>query len=448
MGNPHHRLPPTIHIAGTNGKGSVAAYLRSIAEAAGLKAHVYTSPHLIRFHERIRLAGTLIEEAELLERLEECEAINHNEAITFFEITTAAALQAFADIPADLLILETGLGGRLDATNVVDRKISVITSLSLDHKQYLGDTIESIAYEKAAIARAHQPLIIAPQSPSALAAITAEAAKTKAAPLWLAEHNWSWRGLDSDNTPDAQSSTNYRLWWKSPAEEGELDFPTPALQGPYQKDNAATALLTAQVAAKHFRLPSLALPEAAHQGLRQVNWPGRMMELPPSSPLIGQFNQALPLPPPQSWRIIIDGGHNQAAGEMLAQALAEGNYGIPSQRILLVGMLNTKQADEYLRPLVDKFATIFTLTIPHQEHSFTAHELANLARHVGHRQVIALDYDPFADKVNGVIRALLSLSGQLAPSPDSGVKKGYFGFVTGSLYLAGHVLHSQSIALN
>jgi dihydrofolate synthase / folylpolyglutamate synthase len=232
LGQPQERLPPVIHVAGTNGKGSVVAYLRAIMEAAGLSAHVYTSPHLVRFHERIRIGrhggGELISEALLAALLEECEEANGAEPITFFEITTAAALLAFARNPADYLLLEVGLGGRLDATNVVARpRLSVITTVDYDHQHFLGDTLTAIAGEKAGILKQGVPAVIAPQSDEGLVAIERIAAQVNA-PLAIAGQDW--QAFEQHGGLVYQDET------------GLFDLPLPQLPGRFQIDNAGTAV--------------------------------------------------------------------------------------------------------------------------------------------------------------------------------------------------------------
>ena len=260
LGNPEQKLPRVIHIAGTNGKGSTLAFMRAMMEAAGLKVHAYVSPHLVRFHERIRLAGDLISEPELVALLEECETANGPEPITFFEITTAAAFLAFSRRPADYLLLEVGLGGRLDATNVIDKPaVSVITSIGLDHQQYLGDTIKEIAREKAGILKRSCVGVLGANSPEVREEIE-RVATGVGTPLKISGQEW-------------QAYTQHgRLVFQD--EDGLLDLPLPALAGPHQIDNAGNA-----IAALRVLNDSRVTEEAIAEGLRNVSWPARMQKL-------------------------------------------------------------------------------------------------------------------------------------------------------------------------
>ncbi|MFN6980052.1 MAG: bifunctional folylpolyglutamate synthase/dihydrofolate synthase, partial [Gemmobacter sp.] len=314
LGHPERRLPPVIHIAGTNGKGSTQAMIRAGLEGAGQRVHAYTSPHLARFHERIRLAGTLIAEDHLAALLDECEAANGGAPITFFEITTAAAFLAFARVPADWLLLEVGLGGRLDATNVVDRpRLTVITPVSLDHQQYLGETVPEIAAEKAGILKPGVPGIIAPQSPDALGVIEARAAAT-GAPLTIANRDfqaWADRG---------------RLVFQDL--DGLLDLPRPVLPGPHQIDNAGAALAA-------LRVLGLGDAEAA---VTRADWPARMQRL-----RRGPLSTAAP-----GVELWLDGGHNPAGGAAIAATLAAMSA---RPTYLIAGMLNTKDVTGFMRPL-------------------------------------------------------------------------------------------------
>lgn len=382
VGNPQERLPPVVHVAGTNGKGSVIAGLRAMAEAADLKAHVYTSPHLVRFHERIRLAGTLIEEAALVALLEECEAVNGPDPITFFEVTTVAALLAFSQVPANLLLLEVGLGGRLDATNVIARPaLSVITPVSLDHQQYLGETLEEIAFEKAGILKAGVPAVIAPQDPRALATIEAQAAKV-GAPLLRAGIDW-----------------NFEQQGESLVFEGE-GYPLPALRGRHQLENAATALAAARTLA--VIQPALKLDGAG--GLAGMTWPARLQLLEP-----GSHHAKLP----EGWEIWLDGGHNAAAGLALSQELA--NWKDRPTHVIY-GLLNTKAAADFLAPLVPHVASLQAIAIPGEPNSLSAEEAAAAA--------------PGAVPRDSLDQALACAAG-----PETARV-----LICGSLYLAGRVL--------
>jgi len=322
LGNPERKLPPVVHVAGTNGKGSVVAYLAAMTRAAGLRAHVYTSPHLVRFNERIVVAGEQIDDAALSEYLERCETANAGEPITFFEITTAAAFLAFAERPAEIALLEVGLGGRLDATNVIARPaLTAITPVSIDHTQYLGDTLKQIAFEKAGILKPGVPAVIGPQEPEALAAIESRA-RDVGAPLIHAV---------------------------------AADVATP-LPGSHQRINAGIALACAR---------ALKTPRLDARGIAQARWPGRLQHLK-RGPLVDALrgNTAL-------W---LDGGHNPAAAAVLADWIAAQ----PGATDIVVGMLNTKDAGKFLAALKPHVRHIRTVAVPDEENSLTAEQLAAL----------------------------------------------------------------------
>jgi dihydrofolate synthase/folylpolyglutamate synthase len=352
LGNPQDRLPPAVHVAGTNGKGSTVATLRACLEAGGYRVHAYTSPHLVRFHERIRLAGRLIEEDLLLELLEECERANRGEPITFFEITTAAAFLAFARTPADVVLLETGLGGRLDTTNVLRRPAATaITPVSLDHQAFLGDTVVAIAGEKAGILKPGAPAIIGPQPDAAEAVIEARAAAIDA-PLFRWHREWHCEARGDG------------IRYEGP--RWQLDLPLPSLPGMHQIVNAGTAIACLE------QLPQLSLPPAAiADGLRHIDWPARMQRLR-HGPLIDLL--------PAGWELWLDGGHNPAAGEVIAE-VARGWHDRPID--LIVGMLNTKDASGFLAPLAAHARTLFAVTIPGEENPHPAAEIVASAKSVG-----------------------------------------------------------------
>jgi dihydrofolate synthase / folylpolyglutamate synthase len=352
LGDPQDRLPPAVHIAGTNGKGSTLATLRACFEAAGYRAHAYTSPHLVRFHERIRLAGVLIDEDALLALLEECERANGGEPITFFEITTAAAFLAFARTPADVVLLETGLGGRLDATNVIARPAATaITPISLDHQAFLGDTIAAIAGEKAGILKPGVAAIIGPQPDEAETVIEARAA-TIGAPLFRWQREWHCE-------PHGEGMRYIGTRWR-------LELPLPSLPGMHQLANAGIAIACLE------QMPKVALsPAALAQGLRHIEWPARMQRLV-HGPLIEML--------PKGWELWLDGGHNPAAGEVVAD-VARGWDDRPLD--LVVGMLNTKDASGFLAPLAPHARALYAVTIPGEENPHPAAEIVKAARSVG-----------------------------------------------------------------
>jgi dihydrofolate synthase/folylpolyglutamate synthase len=395
VGNPERRLPPVVHVAGTNGKGSVIAYLRAMLEAAGRRAHVYTSPHLVRFNERIRLAGELIGEEALLRLLEECEAANGEAAITFFEITTVAAFLAFTRTPADILLLETGLGGRLDATNMVDRPLlTVLMPISFDHMQHLGGTLPEIAGEKAGILKRGVPAVVAPQ-PDEAAAVFAQKAAALEAPLHRYGAEWSaWRDGDALAFRDA---------------DGERRHPLPSLPGPHQIHNAGTAL-----ACLRFLHAFGVTQAAAREGLQTTRWPARLQRLG-RGPLVRRL--------PRGWEVWLDGGHNAAAGEAIAATLREWRAAGAAQPVhVIFGMLSTKEPIAFLRPLAPLVRTLHAVTIPGEHASLTAAQSAAASREAGIETSEAADV---AAALDAIVRA--------EPAPARVL-------ICGSLYLAGTVL--------
>jgi dihydrofolate synthase/folylpolyglutamate synthase len=400
LGHPEQRLPPVIHVAGTNGKGSTVAFARAILEAAGKRAHVYTSPNLVRLNERFRIArtggGKFVEDDELADVLSECEAKNGDAPITVFEIETAAAFLLFTRHPADFLLLEVGLGGRLDATNVMDKPLaSVITRVSLDHRDFLGDTIESIAAEKAGILKPGVPAVIASQTRQALAVIERQAARVKA-PLSIAGENWT------------ATEERGRLVYQD--DDGLLDLPAPRLYGRHQFENAGTAIAT-------LRVGGLKLPPAAfEQGMVRVDWPARMQRL--------SQGRLAPLLPAES-ELWLDGGHNADGGRTIAAALADLEERVSRPLILIVGMLSTKDAEGFLRNFTGLARRVITVPI-HQDKALPPAALADIARGIG---IPALARDD-------VESALVTIGKlELAPAPRV--------LITGSLYLAGEVLDAN-----
>lgn len=398
LDEPHRQLPPVIHVAGTNGKGSTIAYMRAILEAAGHAVHVFTSPHLVRFAERIRVAGRIIDEDALTALLEECEAANRGDAITFFEITTAAAFLAFARTSADVLLLETGLGGRLDATNVVDRPAAcVITPISLDHPQFLGDDLAGVAFEKAGILKSGVPCAVAAQAPAATAVIGDRAAAV-AAPLLVEGEDWSVEAGDDGlvfRGADGQSRT----------------LPAPGLIGAHQVGNAGLALAAIDL------LDAVAVTDAARaRGLQGADWPGRLHHVT-SGNLVDRL--------PEDWQMWVDGGHNPAAGAALA-AWAAGLDGGPLH--LIVGMMTGKDATGFLAPLAPHAADLCAVSVPGEDGGLPAVEVAAAAATLGLDAAVAADVrgalDDLARDASGPARIL----------------------VTGSLYLVGSVLRENGPA--
>ncbi len=390
LGNPEKKIPPVIHVAGTNGKGSTQAMIRAGLESAGLKVHAYTSPHLAHFHERIRVAGELISEPMLAEMLAECEAANAGEPITFFEITTAAAFLAFSRIDADYTLLEVGLGGRLDATNVIeDPRLTVITPISIDHTQYLGDTLEAIAGEKAGILKRRVPCIVGRQLPAAREVIEARAAKLQA-PLRIAGQDWvSLREGDALVYQD---------------DNGLMDLPLPALPGPHQIDNAGTAIAA---------LRELGFGRVeARAAVTEVEWPARMQRLK-SGPLVEAAGDC------ELW---LDGGHNPAGGIAIAATLAA----LPKRPTHLVcGMLNTKDVVGYMQPLTTVALSLTAVAIPGEAATLSAEETAAAATEAGFAATTAPD----------TLEAVRSLA-----KAHPGARL----LICGSLYLAGQVLKQNA----
>jgi len=392
LDHPEWSLPPTIHIAGTNGKGSTLAYLNAIFAAAGLRVHVYTSPHLVRFRERIRVAGTLIDEDDLAALLSECERINEGMPITLFEITTTAAFLAFARQPADVLLLETGLGGRLDATNVIKKpKVTVITPVSMDHQSFLGDDLAAIAWEKAGIIKPGLPAVIARQNAEAMAAIRTRAEELRAA-LYVQDVDWSVRQEAG------------KLIYEGAT--GKQTLPLPALTGAHQTDNAGLAL----AALERFRTLRLDDPSVA-RGLRDVTWAGRLQQLQ-AGPLRDRL--------PKVWELWLDGGHNPAAGQALA-AFAETHWD-DKPLYLVCGMLNSKDTAEFMKPLGDHTAGFHGVAIPGEANSISAEAISATAAALG-----------FPAEAAPSIAAALSAvaAAELGPARV---------LICGSLYLAGAVL--------
>jgi dihydrofolate synthase/folylpolyglutamate synthase len=391
LDHPERRLPPVIHVAGTNGKGSSVAFLRAILEAAGHRVHAYTSPHLVRFHERIRLGGTLIPEALLGDLLEECEAANDGAPITFFEITTAAAFLAFARQPADALLLEVGLGGRLDATNLVERPaLSAITPVDYDHQGFLGDSLTAIAGEKAGILKPAVAAVIGRQSEEALDALRRRAARV-GAPLLV--HGQDWLAFEQHG----------RLVYQD--EGGLMDLPLPRLAGRHQIDNAGLAIACLRA------LPQFGIGEqAVEAGLGAVRWPARLQRLR-RGPLVAGLG-----PDAELW---LDGGHNPAAGRALAQAMADMEERAPMPLHLVVGMLNTKDPHGFLAPFAGLARDVRTVTIPGEANALPAEVLAAAAQQAG------LPAEPVAD-----------LDAALGPESRAATRV----LICGSLYLAGKVL--------
>jgi len=396
LGHPERRLPPVIHVAGTNGKGSAVAFMRAVLEASGRSVHVYTSPHLVRFNERFRLGapggGRLVGDAALADALTECERANAGEPITVFEIETAAAFLLFSRHPADVVLLEVGLGGRLDATNVIDKPLAcAIMPVSMDHLEFLGDTLEKIAGEKAAILKRDVPAAIAPQAPTVLALIEKQARLVRA-PLRVAGEHW--------NVHEERGRLVYQ------DDDGLLDLPLPKLNGRHQLDNAGTAIAA-------LRATGLALPLAAFEaGIARAEWPARMQ-------LLTQ-GRLKALAPPES-ELWLDGGHNAEGGRVIAAALGDLEERVSRPLVLIVGMLSTKDSAGFLRNFAGMARRVIAVPIPRQDKSVPPAALADIARGVGIPAEACPD-----------LESALAAAARFELAPRI--------LIAGSLYLAGEVL--------
>jgi dihydrofolate synthase/folylpolyglutamate synthase len=393
LGHPEQRLPPVIHVAGTNGKGSTTAFMRAMLEAAGRRVHVYTSPHLVRFHERVRLAGSFVDDEELADALVRAEKVNDGQPITQFEITTAAAFDLFARRPADVLLLEVGLGGRLDATNIVDAPLAaVITSVSIDHEKFLGETLTAIAHEKAGILKRGRPAIVAPQAEEALVEIERQAERVRA-PLYVANRDW------------VAYPERGRLIYQD--EDGLLDLPAPRLPGRHQYANAGTAIAA-------LRRSGLGLPQASiAAGLGSVDWPARLQALTGGA-------LAARVPGAELW---LDGGHNPGAGVVIAEAMADLEERGPKPLVMIAGMMATKDPAGFFRPFAGLVARVIAVPVPGHEAGRDPAELAEAARQAGLAAEAAASVGEALDRI-------AVADGEKPPRV----------LICGSLYLAGSVL--------
>jgi dihydrofolate synthase/folylpolyglutamate synthase len=405
LGEPQKRLPPVIHVAGTNGKGSTIAFMRAILEASGLAVHVHTSPHLVRFHERIRLGrkgepGRLVDEEALIDALAEVESVNAGAPITVFEITTATAFHLFARHPADVLLLEVGLGGRFDATNVIDHPLAtVVTPVSMDHMEFLGDTIRKIAGEKAGILKRGAPAIIARQGREATAVLEEAAARAGASSILIggqdfAVHEEGGRLIYQDN-------------------DGLLDLPLPRLPGRHQQENAGTAIAALRAAG------FAPLPDAVFEaGMRNVEWPARLQRL---------REGALVALAPEGSELWLDGGHNEDGAKALAAAMADLQDRKPAPLILICGLLGTKDLAAVLRPFPGLAQELIAVTVPGQMVARPAAGIAAAAQALGLPAQTAPD-------VGDALRHIAAR--------DHGGNPPRI-LICGSLYLAGEVLKAN-----
>ncbi len=424
LGSPEKKLPPVIHVAGTNGKGSAIAFARAILEAAGKRTHVYTSPHLVRFNERFRLGasksdisdfdqsnmpnsgkpefgsgeGRLVSDDELAAAMEECERINAGAPITVFEITTAVGLLLFSRHPADVLLMEVGLGGRLDATNVIEHPLAtVITRIAVDHTDFLGDTLEKIAAEKAGILKRGTPAIIAAQAREALAAIERQAAKL-GAPLKIAGEDWT------------ATEERGRLVYQD--EAGLLDLPAPKMYGRHQFENAGLAIATLRTV-KSLKIA----PSAFEAGMVKADWPARLQRL--------AQGRLVELTPPGS-ELWLDGGHNPDGGRAIAAALADLEERVSRPLVLIVGMLGSKDCEGFLRNFTGLARRLIAVPIAGAESAMSAEAVADRARGIG---LPATSRDNLEEALDAARKL------DLDPPPRI--------LITGSLYLAGEVLREN-----
>ncbi|MFL9501277.1 bifunctional folylpolyglutamate synthase/dihydrofolate synthase [Rhodopseudomonas palustris] len=395
LGHPERQLPPAIHVAGTNGKGSTVAFLRAILEAAGLKVHAYTSPHLVRVNETIRIAGRLVRDDELIAALAHCERVNAGAPITLFEIETAAALWLFAQHPADVTLLEVGLGGRLDATNVIEQPLAcVLTPIGIDHTEFLGPTIADIAAEKAGILRRGAPVIVAEQRDEAMEVIECEAKRLRA-PLFACGQQWHVQ------------LEHGRLAYQD--ERGLIDLTAPKLFGRHQIDNAGLAIATLR-AQSRFTIPQ----DAYQAGLLAADWPARMQRIT-SGELLDDA--------PPGCELWLDGGHNADGGRVAAAALGDLEERVSRPLVLIAGMMANKDAAAFLTNFTGLTRHLIVVPIPNRDGAMPPERLADAGRALGLRVELA-------DGVPAALRRIASLAYELPPRI----------LITGSLYLAGHVL--------
>lgn len=395
LGNPQEKLPPVIHVAGTNGKGSTLAFARAILEAQGYKVHVHTSPHLVNWHERYRLAGKLVSDDMLANAIERVAQANDNKPITVFELLSAVMFVLFSENEADYALVEVGLGGRFDATNVIPSPlVCAIAPVGLDHQAYLGDTIEKIAFEKAGIIKNNIPVAVSRQEDGARDTIE-EVARKRNAPSIIA-------GQDFDAYRDATGFVYQD-------EDGLLDLPIPKLAGEHQLDNAALAIAA-------IRLAGIGVtPQAFAQGMLDVTWPGRLEKLPK-----GKITNTLS----NHSNIWIDGGHNPSAGVAIAAELIRQDAGIAQKTLLVCGMINTKEPFGYFKPFEALGAEVITVPVAMSEAGIPPKDLAQVASEAG------LKTETSASLQEGIEKARRYLE----QNPDTRI------LFCGSLYMVGEVL--------
>jgi dihydrofolate synthase/folylpolyglutamate synthase len=402
LGDPQLRLPPLIHVAGTNGKGSACAFSRAMLEAQGLRVHMHTSPHLVKFHERIRIAGQLISEEELCATLEEVEHVNDGRPITFFEITAAAMFLAFSRHPADAVVMEVGLGGRFDATNVVPRPaMTIVQPVGLDHLEFLGDDIANIAAEKAGIIKPGVPVVIGPQDEIPREVILRRADQLSA-PVFMFGQDFSGR------------QEHGRMVYED--ETGLLDLPLPRLIGRHQVENAAVAIAGLRHANRAWGTDA-----AIEKGLRSVDWPGRLQRLS-HGPLIADA--------PEDAEVWLDGGHNPHCAAAVSRAIADLEEKIDRPLYLICGMLKTKDAVGFLSAFKGLARHVVTVSIPDEAASMGAGALYDAARAAG------LDAAPAEDLEDAMLQLTAWARAHARETPPRIL-------ICGSLYLAGQILREN-----
>jgi dihydrofolate synthase/folylpolyglutamate synthase len=408
LGNPQLKLPPVIHVAGTNGKGSACAFSRAMLEAQGLKVHMHISPHLVRFHERIRIAGELISEDELCAVLEEVERVNDDQPITFFEITAAAMFLTFSRHPADALVLEVGLGGKYDATNVVPKPaMTIVQPVGLDHIEFLGNDIATIAGEKAGIIKPGIPVVVGPQDEIAREVILRRA-DSLSAPAFVFGQDFFGR------------QEHGRMVYED--EMGLLDLPLPRLIGRHQIDNAAVAIAGLRHAMRDGQKLDWSADAAIEKGVRSVDWPGRLQHLS-RGPLVGEA--------PDDSEIWLDGGHNPHCAAAVSRAIADLDEKVDRPLYLICGMLRTKDAEGFLSSFKGLARHVVTVSIPGEAASMGAGALYDAARNAG------LDAAPAEDLED----AMLQVGAWARAHPKEPPPR---ILICGSLYLAGYVLRDNS----
>src|SRR5664279_2367173 len=398
LGSPEKKFPPVIHVAGTNGKGSTIAFLRAILEAADQRVHVYTSPHLVHFNERFRLDGKLVSDAELAAALEECERVNAGAPITVFEITTAVGMLLFSRHAADILLMEVGLGGRLDATNVIDKPLAtIVTPISIDHTDFLGDTLEKIAAEKAGIFKQSVPALVAAQNREVLAVLERQAARLKA-PMKTAGEDWT------------ATEERGRLVYQD--DNGLLDLPAPKLYGRHQFENAGLAIAALRA------LPAFKITPAAYEaGMVKADWPARLHRLS-----AGVLTELVP----SGSELWLDGGHNPDGGRAIAAALADLEERVSRPLVLIVGMLASKDCEGFLGNFTGLARRMIAVPVPGAEKGMSAEAVADTARAIG---LPATSRDNLIEALEAARKL------DLDPPPRI--------LITGSLYLAGEVLREN-----